>query len=80
MGDCVYIYCCAYVYANHPGSVSQTRDDIPVQVWLGSGVRYTGGTWDICVGRKGRAEVVELRNKEFNYEFISIVCMVLLCT
>ncbi|KAF5934279.1 hypothetical protein HYC85_030450 [Camellia sinensis] len=63
----------AYVYANHPGSVSQTRDDIPVQVWLRSGVRYTEGTWDICVGQKGRAEVVELRYKEFNYEFISIV-------
>ena len=37
-----------------------------MQVWLRSGVRYTGGTWDICVVRKGRAEVVELRNKELN--------------
>ena len=69
----------AYIYANHPGSVSQTRDDIPVQVWLQSGVRYTGGTRDICVGRKWRAEVVELRYKEFNYEMIVFVCIVLIC-
>ncbi|XP_028099689.1 ras-related protein RABH1e-like isoform X1 [Camellia sinensis] len=40
------------VYANHPGSVGQTRDDIPMQVWLRSGVRYTRATWDICVGQK----------------------------
>ena len=51
----------AYVSANRPGSVGQTRDDLPVQVWLRSSVRYTGGTWDMCrpegEGRSGGVKV-----------------------
>lgn len=68
IGECFDLR--AYVYANRSGSVSQTWDDIPVQVWLRSGVRYTGGTRDICVERKWRAEVVELRYKELNMNLL----------